>query len=143
MIFVSLESYSQLNPPVEFRVEKQSMSTPMSPIEDIFFLSSYYTKPVTIAFDGYLLDMHYDNGQSFLKTEVTEVNRDLEYDDNNLILETIYYTNNNNVTDTILFVKDYEIGYIRLILPTENSKGEKIGYTSYKKYVDIHKVAMN
>lgn len=143
ILSLSLNGFAQLNLPVKYRVEKQSMSTPMSPIEDIFFLGSYYTKPINIDFDGNILLMKYDNGGVFTEKNVTEINRELESDDDeNIILETIYYTDNSNLTDTILFVADYEVGYLQLVLPIRNSQGEKIGYTSYKQYVEIHEVAL-
>jgi hypothetical protein len=133
-LFCSI-GFSQTKLPVEFKVDKQAMSTPMSSLEDMFFGNSYYSKPINISFNGSLLNMYFDNGATFTKKNVTEVNRNKEFDNEILASETILYTDNNNATDTISFVVDYSVGYVQLILPTKNSKGENIGYTSYKKFV--------
>lgn len=137
-----LSGFSQTKLPVEYRVEKQAMSTPMSPLEDMFFINYYDTKPVNIKFNGSMLNMYYDNGVTFIKKNVTEVNRNAEYDNKNLVLETIYYTDNTNVSDTITFVIDHAVGYIQLTLPTKNSKGEYLGYTCYKKFTKDEELAM-
>jgi len=129
-----LNGFSQAKLPVAFRVDKQSMSTPMSSVEDMFFSNYYYSKPVNIKFDGSVLNMYYDNGASFNKKNVTEVNRNAEYEDNNLRLETILYTANDNISDTISLVVDFSVGYVQIILPAKNSKGEYVGYTSYKNF---------
>lgn len=142
-IIFSLNGLAQEIFPVSYRVEKQSMSTPMTSVEDIFCNSSYYTKPVNVKFDGSQLNMFYDNGATFTKRELTEVDVDAEYEDEDLIMKTIYYTDNNNVSDTILFVVDYDVAYIQVILPTKNSKGESIGYTSYRKFVNEEELALN
>lgn len=134
--------FSQVKFPVKFRVEKQAMSTPMSSLEDMFFANPYNSKPVNINFDGSVLNMFYDNGATFVKKNVTEVNRNIEYDGDALSLATILYTDNTNVSDTISFVVDYSVGYVQLVLPTKNSKGENIGYTSYKKYTKEDALAM-
>jgi hypothetical protein len=138
-----LRGFSQTKLPVEFRVEKQAMSTPMSTLEDMFFINYYYAKPVNIKFNGSVLNMYYDNGATIAKKNVTEVNRDAEYEDNNLVLETILYTDNANVSDTISFVVDHAVGYIQITIPTKNTKGEYIGYTSYKKFAKEDELAMN
>jgi len=118
------------------------MSTPMTELEDIIFTNYYFSRPVNVKFDGSLLNMYFDNGETFIKKNVTEVNRDAEYEDGNLILETILYTDNTNVSDTISFVVDYSIGYVQVILPTKNSKGDNIGHTSYKKFVKGNELAL-
>jgi len=120
--------------PIEFRADKQAMSTPMSPLEDVLFVNYYYAKPVNIKFNGIVLNMYYDNGATFYKENVTEVNRNKEFDGDKLISETIFYTDNTNVSDTISFVVDYNAGFFQIAMPTKNSKGEYIGYTSYRKF---------
>jgi len=120
--------------PINFRVEKQSMSTPMSTLEEMFLGNSYYAKPVNVKFDGSILNMYYDNGASFVKKNVTELKRNTEYEDGAITLETILFTDNNNSSDTISFVVDYYVGYVQIVLPTKNSKGEYVGYTSYQKF---------
>jgi len=134
--------FSQTKLPVKFRVDKQAMSTPMSSLEDMFFINPYYAKPVNINFDGSLLSMYFDNGSSFVKKNVTEVDRDMEFEKDNLTLETILYTDNQNASDTISFVVDHSVGYVQIILPTKNSKGENIGYTSYKKFIGEDDLAL-
>jgi hypothetical protein len=129
-----LSGFSQAKMPIKFRVEKQSMSTPMSSLEEMFLGNSYYTKPVNIKFDGSILNMYYDNGATFAKKNVTEVKRNAEYEDGAVILERILYTDNDNVSDTISFIVDHYVGYVQLVLPTKNSKSEYIGYTSYRNF---------
>jgi hypothetical protein len=141
LVFCSI-GYSQTKLPVNFRVEKQAMSTPMSLLEDVIFVHSYEAKPVNINFDGSLLNMYYDNGVTYTRKNVTEVNHDEEFENNNLALETILYTDNENVSDTISLVVDYTIGYVQIILPTKNSKGDNIGYTSFKKFVKGDELAL-
>jgi len=133
-LFFCSTGYSQIKLPLEFRVEKQAMSTPMSLLDEMFFMNYYFSKPVNIKFDGSLLNMYFDNGASFAKKNVTEVNRNAEYENNSVILETILFTDNANVSDTISLVIDYSVGYIQIVLPTKNSKGEYVGYTSYKNF---------
>ena len=141
--FLNINGFSQVQLPIEYRIEKQSMSTPMSVVEDIFFTSSYYTRPVNVKFDGAVLNLVYDNGATFTKRNVTKVNHEKEFEHAALSLETYYYTDNNNLSDTILMVIDYQVGYIQMILPTKNSKGEYIGYTSYRKFVKNDELALN
>lgn len=126
--------FSQTKLPIAFRVEKQAMSTPMTPVEEMFFAHYYITKPVNVKFDGSLLSMYFDNGASFVKKNVTEVDRNAEYENDAITLETILYTDNANVSDTISLVVDYSVGYIQIVLPTKNSKGEYVGYTSFKNF---------
>jgi len=134
--------FSQTKLPLVYRVEKQAMSTPMSLLEDMFFTHYYDTKPVNINFNGSLLNLYYDNGTSFVKKNVTEVNRNAEYENNALTIETILYTDNSNASDTISLVIDHSVGYVQLVLPTKNSKGEYIGYTCYKKFMKGDELAM-
>jgi hypothetical protein len=138
----SLKGISQIQFPVEFRVEKQAMSTPMSSLEDMFFINYYYTKPVNIKFNGSILNMYYDNGSTFVKKNVTEVNCNAAYENNKLVSETILYTDNENVLDTISFIADYNVGYVQIILPTKNSKGEYLGYTSFRKFTKENALAL-
>lgn len=140
---LSLKGYSQDVLPVKYRVEKQSMSVPMSPLEDVFFSGSYYSKPMNIDFNGESLKMYYDNNRTFLKKEVTKVDYEAEYDEDIVIFETSYFTYNDSPSDTIMFIVDHEVPYIQLVLPTKNASGEKVGYTSYKKYVSVKNLALN
>ena len=142
LLILSLNAFSQSNRSISLRVEKQAMSTPMTPVDEIFFMSYYYTKPMTVDFNGETLKMYYDNGAIFAKKEVTEVNRDEEFEDGKIAMETIFYTNNANLSDTISLVVDYNVGYIQVILPTTNKSGEYIGYTSYRQFVDGDKLAV-
>nr|HPR31817.1 hypothetical protein [Prolixibacteraceae bacterium] len=87
-LLLSLEGFSQ-EFSVHFQVEKQSMSTPMSEIEDAFFLTYYYTKPLNVQFDGTVLNMYYENGATFRKINVSEINREETYEDGKLIMHTI------------------------------------------------------
>ena len=120
--------------PIEFRVEKQSMSTPMTSLEEMSLGNSYYAKPVNVKFDGSFLSMNFDNGVSFVKKNVSEVNRNAEYENGNILSETILYTDKANASDTISLIVDYYAGCVQVVIPTKNSKGEYIGYTSYKNF---------
>jgi len=135
-LFFCSVGFSQTKFPVEFKVEKQSMSTPMTPMEEVIFTNFYFSRPVNIKFDGAFLNMCFDNGETFVKKNVTEVNRDKQYEDDVLMQETIFYTDNKNASDTISFVVNYTAGYVQLVLPTKNSKGDYLGYTSYRKFID-------
>lgn len=141
MVFGSI-GFAQTKFPISFRVEKQAMSTPMSPVEDMFFIRYYDTKPVTLKFDGSHLNMYYDNGTAFKKYNLTEVKRNKELENNVVTTETILYTNNENVSDTISLVSDFNVGYIQIVLPTQNSKGEYIGYTSFQKFIKPDALAL-
>ncbi|HKM92314.1 MAG TPA: hypothetical protein VJY41_01545 [Prolixibacteraceae bacterium] len=143
LFILSVNAFSQNSVSFSLKVEKQAMSTPMTPVDEIFFMSYYYTKPMNVDFNGATLKMYYDNGATFAKKEVTEVNREEEFEDGKLAIETIFYTNNANLSDTISLVFDYNVGYIQVILPTTNKSGEYIGYTSYRQFVEEGKLAMN
>jgi len=106
----------------------------MSTLEEMFFGDLYYSKPVNVKFDGTILNMNFDNGVSFVKKNVTEVNRNAEYENGSIISETILYTDKTNASDTISLVVDYFAGCVQVVLPTRNSKGEYVGYTSYKNF---------
>lgn len=142
-IFVTSASFAQDLLPIKYRVEKQSMSIPMSDLEETYFESGYYSKPITVDFDGVVLNMFYDNQSTFIKKAVTEVQSNADFDEDEEFIKRHYYTMNDNVQDTIMFVVDYEISYVQLVLPTKNSKGEKVGYTSYKKYLGKEELAIN
>ncbi|MCF8359705.1 MAG: hypothetical protein K9H26_13165 [Prolixibacteraceae bacterium] len=142
-VIFSLNSMAQNIFPVKFRVEKQSMSTPMTPLYDAFFMHSYSARPVNIEFDGESLNMYYDNHVSFLKQEVTPVNKESETWNNDIITEKYYFTLSSNPTDTVMFVVDYEVPYLQVVLPAKNSKGDYIGYTSFKQFIDNEKLAKN
>jgi len=131
-LLFTLNGFTQT--PIKFRAEKQAMSTPMTTLDEMFFMNYYIAKPVNVNFDGSVLNMTFDNGATFAKKDVTEVNRNSEYEDNTLALETILYTDNNNVSDTISLVIDHTVGYFQLVVPTKNSKGEYVGYTSYQQF---------
>ena len=138
---LSLNGYAQVQLPVKYRVENQSMSTPMTNLEDIFFDSPYSTRPVNVQFDGSLLNMTYDNGSSFAKINVTKVRTEREVEDGVIVAERNIYVDNTNVSDTLLFVVDYNVGYFQMIVPTKNSKGDYWGYTSYRTFVPANELA--
>ena len=123
------------------------MSTPMTTLDEMFFMNYYIAKPVNVNFDGAVLKMTYDNGAVLSTRNVTEVNRNSEYENNNLVIETILYTDNSNASDTITLVLDHAVGYVQVAVPTKNSKGEYVGYTSYKqldsKLVKETRLALN
>ena len=107
-LLFTLNGFTQT--PIKFRAEKQAMSTPMTTLDEMFFMNYYIAKPVNVNFDGSVLNMTFDNGATFAKKNVTEVNRNSEYADNTLALETILYTDNSNVSDTISLVIDHTVG---------------------------------
>ncbi|MFA9391622.1 MAG: hypothetical protein ACERKD_17565 [Prolixibacteraceae bacterium] len=140
---ISLQTIAQITFPVEFRVEKQSMSTPMTDVEDILFMRSYHMRPVNVSFDGTQLIMKYDNGAIFTKKSLSKVDYETEFEDDALSMETFFYTDNDNTSDAILFVIDYNVGYMEVVLTTKNSKGVNIGYTSYRQYLSGNELAAN
>jgi hypothetical protein len=137
-----LNGFSQKQIQVEYRVEKQAMSTPMTDLEEVFFMNYYHSKPMNVKFDGSVLNMYYDNGMTFTKREVAEVKKEAEFEDNQLIMEIFRYVDKKNLSDTISLVFDHEVGYVQVILPTKNSKGEYVGYTSYKQFIDKENLAL-
>jgi hypothetical protein len=127
--------------PVQFRTEKQAMSTPMSVLEEVLFTNYYYTKPINVSFDGIRLNLFFDNGKSFATKDVTKVEHQKLTDDDQLVQEITYYVDNRNTSDTIVYVVDHVAGFIQIALPTTNSKGEYIGYTSYRQFINVDQVA--
>jgi hypothetical protein len=127
--------------PVQFRTEKQAMSTPMSVLEEMLFTNYFYTKPVNVSFDGIRLNLFYDNGKSFATKDLTKVEEQKLTDDEQLVQNITYYVDNKNANDTITYVVDHVAGYVQLVLPTTNSKGEYIGYTSYRQFINVDQVA--
>lgn len=142
VVLFNLNGISQSIRPLSYRVEKISMSTPMTTLDEIFFMSYFHAKPVNVFFDGKDLKMTYDNGATLTKKEVTEVSRDEDTDDGQILMETILFVDNSLTTDTITFVMDYEVGYVQIVLPTKNSSGENIGYTSYRQFIDQAQLAL-
>jgi hypothetical protein len=143
LIVCSLEGYSQIRFPLEYRVEKQAMCTPMELLEDVLFRHPYYAKPVNIHFDGEQLKMNYDEGTAHLSKKINKVHYESEFEDDKLALEKIYYCDQEISTDTFLLVVDYNVGYVQFIVPTKDSTGENIGYTSYRKFVKTNELALN
>lgn len=119
---------------VKFRADKQAMSTPMTTLDEVFFVRYYSARPLNINFDGTVLNMTLDNGTSFAKKNVTEVKRNSDFEDGQLRMETVLYVDNANTADTISMVTDFQIGYVEIVVPTQNAKGEYIGYTSFKNF---------
>ncbi len=142
-ILFSSSGYSEDVLPVKYKIDKQAMSTPMTNLEEIFFNSSYYSRPINVTFDGEQLHMYYDNNVTFIKKQVIEVESNADFDEDEKIINRRFYTFNDNKSDTLMFLIDSEINYVQVVLPAKNSKGEKIGYTSYKKYMNIEELAMN
>jgi hypothetical protein len=138
---LSLGGYAQEQLPIKYRVDNQSMSTPMTNLEDIFFDSPYTTRPVNVQFDGSLLNMYFDNGSTYAKINVTKVRTEKEVEDGVIISERNIYVDNANASDTLLFVVDYNVGYVQMIVPTKNSKGDYYGYTSFRKFVPVNELA--
>ncbi|MDA3930883.1 MAG: hypothetical protein PF541_18190 [Prolixibacteraceae bacterium] len=142
IVLFNCKGFAQEVFPVQFKVEKQAMSTPMSVMEEMFFNSAYYARPINIQFDGVQLNMFYDNNRIVKKENVTQVESNADFDDDQDVTKRFYYTIDNNVSDTIMLVVDYEIPYVQLVVPAKNSNGEKIGYTSYQKFVKYEELAL-
>ena len=85
--------------------------------------------------------MTYDNGSTLTKINVTKVRTEKEVEDGVIVAERNIYVDNANVSDTLLFVVDYNVGYFQMIVPTKNSKGDYWGYTSYRKFVPANELA--
>lgn len=128
--------------PIKFKVDKQSMSTPMTPIYDIFFGASYHTRPVNISFDGEILNMFYDNGSTFKKLNLILIDKNDFRDDGVVEYERFIYVDKNNMSDTIIHEIGYLVGYTKIILPTKSKSGEYVGYTSYTEYNEKYKKDM-
>jgi hypothetical protein len=142
-LVLGTSAMAQTKFPVNFRVEKLALSTPMTTLEEVFFNNYFIAKPVNVKFDGTVLNLCYDNGSTLAKTNVTEVNRSKSFEDDALTQETIFYTNDTNVSDTISLVIDHAVGYLQLVVPSKNSKGESVGYTSYRKFINKEELALN
>jgi hypothetical protein len=141
ILLVTACQFSFAKTPIEFRAEKQAMSTPMSPIEDMLFGYYYYVRPININFDGSLLNMYFDNGATFVKKEVTKIDSFNEYDGKKLVQEVSLYVDNANSSDTISYIVNHIANSIQIVLPTKNAKGEYIGYTSYRKLANENELA--
>jgi hypothetical protein len=139
---IALSSFSQSYFPVKFRVEKQAMSTPMTPLYDVFFDNYFHAKPVNVDFDGSVLKLLYDNGRVYTKKEVTKVDYIREEYKGELEYERILFTDNENPKDTISLVVDHLVNCYNIIVPEKNSKGENIGYKSYRHFVEEEKLVL-
>ena len=137
-----LNGFSQSIRPLSYRVEKIAMSTPMTTLDEMFFMNYFHAKPVNYNFDDKDLKMTKDKSRIMKNKEVTEVSREEDTDDGQILMETILFVDNALTTDTITFVMDYEVGYVQLVLPTKNSSGENIGYTSYRQFIDQAQLAL-
>ncbi|MDA3816313.1 MAG: hypothetical protein PF486_02980 [Prolixibacteraceae bacterium] len=141
-ISIAASSFSQSYFPVEYRVEKEAMSTPMTPLYDMFFDNYYHAKPVNVNFDGSVLKLLYDNGRVFSKKEVTKVDYIREEYNGELEYERFLFTDNENPTDTISFVVDHLVDCYQISFPEKNSNGENIGYKSYRHFVEEEKLVL-
>ncbi len=142
-LLFSLKGFSQSEISFTIRAEKQAMSTPMTPLYDVFFVNYYYSRPVNIELNGSNFRMYYDNGATVTKKEIIEAHREKEVYNNKVEFETIYFTNKQDVTDTVSVQIDYSAKYIQVVIPTKNSEGEYIGYTSYIQPANVDELALN
>lgn len=132
LLFINLNCVAQLS--VKFRTEKQSMSTPMSTIEDVEFGSKYYTKPINIFLDFNNIKMTYDNDNIFFNSNIILVNKSQYEEDNIIVYDRYLFVVENNPIDTIIFEIGYMVGYVSVALPTKNKLNEYVGYTLYTEY---------
>jgi hypothetical protein len=138
---LSVNGFSQVKFPIEIRVEKQAMCTPMGPIDEAFFTNYYIMRPVNIKFDGSQINMVFDDGTIMQRLKVKKVRQDAEVEDNQIITEKITYTSNSNSSDTISLVIDHQFGMVQFIMPSKNSKGGYWGYTSFRQYINQGELA--
>ncbi|HKK81466.1 MAG TPA: hypothetical protein VJ909_04415 [Prolixibacteraceae bacterium] len=141
-VSIAISSFSQSYFPVQYRVEKQAMSTPMTPLYDVFFDNYFHAKPVNVDLDNSVLKLIYDNGRVFAKKEITKVDYIREEYEGELEYERFFFTDNDNPTDTITFVVDHLVDCYNVIVPEKNSKGENIGYKSFRYFVDDDKFVL-
>lgn len=127
ILFLGLKINAQS--PIKFRVDKQAMSSPMTPTDEIFFGSSYNIKPVNVNFDGEILIITYDNGSIFKQMNLSLVNQK-DFSD----YERYFYIDPKMPSDTIIYESGYMIGYVKIILPTKRESDDYYGYTSYTDY---------
>lgn len=132
LLFINLNCVAQLS--VKFRTEKQSMSTPMTTIEDVEFGSKYYTKPINIFLDFNNIKMTYDNDNIFFNSNIILVNKSQYEEDNIIVYDRYLFVVENNPADTIIFEIGYMVGYVSVALPTKNKLNEYVGYTLYTEY---------
>ena len=132
LLFINLNCVAQLS--VKFRTEKQSMSTPMTTIEDVEFGSKYYTKPINIFLDFNNIKMTYDNDNIFFNSNIILVNKSQYEEDNIIVYDRYLFVVENNPVDTIIFEIGYMVGYVSVALPTKNKLNEYVGYTLYTEY---------
>lgn len=132
LLFMNLNCVAQLS--VKFRTEKQSMSTPMTTIEDVEFGSKYYTKPINIFLDFNNIKMTYDNDNIFFNSNIILVNKSQYEEDNIIVYDRYLFVVENNPADTIIFEIGYMVGYVSVALPTKNKLNEYVGYTLYTEY---------
>ncbi len=141
-VLIAVSSFSQSHFPLEYRVEKQAMSIPMTPLYDVYFDNYFHARPVNVDFDGSVLKLLYDNGRVFSKKDVTKVDYIREEYKGELEYERFLFTDNVNPTDTILFLVDHLVNCYQVIIPDKNSKGENIGYKSYRHFVEEEKLVL-
>ncbi len=139
---LSINGYAQIKLPIKLRIEKQAMSTPMGPLDEVFFSNYFDSRPINIKFDGSLLNMEFDNGTLFQKIDVSMVKQDLEIEEDQILTEKLIFINKQNFSDTISLVIDHQFGYVQFIIPTKNSKGDYWGYTSYRQHVNLDELAL-
>lgn len=142
LIIVGFLGQAQDLLPVEYRVTKQSMSIPLTPIREAVFIHRYAEKPLNVKFDGSLLSMKYDDQKVFKHETVSKVDEYIENSNGKLLYEQYFYTLNSNTSDTISLVIDHEIPYIQLILPSKDSRGVKTGYKSYRIFSNLKELAI-
>jgi hypothetical protein len=77
-----------------------------------------------------------------LLKEVTKVDYIREEYKGELEYERILFTDNENPKDTISLVVDHLVNCYNIIVPEKNSKGENIGYKSYRHFVEEEKLVL-
>jgi hypothetical protein len=133
LLLCSTNVFSQTSLPINFKANKQSVS------DDEWFINYYYVRPINISFNGSILYMYYDNGGVFLKKEINQYTKTVEYEDNKpiekFILNISSDTLKNRDSITIIVDHRFKYDYKEIILPTQDIHGEN-NYTAYRRFID-------
>ena len=129
-----MNSFSQSYFPVKYRIEKQSISTPMTPLYDVFFDNYFYIKPVNIYLNDSVLNILYDNEKVHISKKLTKIDYIRKEYNNELEYEYFFFIDNDILKDTILFIVDHLVDSYNIIFPVKNSKNKNIGYKSYRYF---------
>ncbi|MCK9417152.1 hypothetical protein M0Q97_10900 [Candidatus Dojkabacteria bacterium] len=138
LFMISFIGLSQVNVPIKFRTTEQCATTPDEEDNELYFFDYWLSKPITVNFNGSVLNMYTDKGVTYLKKNIKTFDKKTDYDNsNNINLEKwtlVASSDSISRYDTIQIIIDYRFKYIQyqIILPTKDVYGEN--YTSFRKF---------